>query len=321
MPDREGLISRILAETGHAAWTRTPLPHDASRRRYERLTSGERSRILMDAPPETGEDTRPFLAIGRHLRSIGLSAPALIHAETSTGVLILEDLGHVLFADHLQVWPGEEEMLYLAAADVLAKVQSAPPPDGLLQLTPESAAQMLEPLFDWHVTLDPRNRAAIETEIAAALDRHAGPPDELSLRDFHAENLVWRPRLDGDAKVGLLDFQDAFLAPAAYDLASLLDDARRDVEDETKDAVLTRFAERTGRDRATLDRALAVLSVQRNLRILGIFARLVRRDRKPKYLAFVPRVRAHLCRRLEDPALADLSRLCLPFLESEPDWT
>ncbi|EAR53021.1 hypothetical protein OG2516_11176 [Oceanicola granulosus HTCC2516] len=311
MPDRAGLISRFLAETDHAGWTRTPIAGDASRRRYERLQNGDRSRILMDAAPETGEDTRPFLAIARHLRGRGLAAPDIVHADPEAGLLLLEDLGPSHFADHLRTRPDDEIRLYTAATDVLAELQRHAPPPGLQRLDPTTGAEMLAPLFEWRAA--EADAPAIRAATAAALAR-CRAPEALSLRDFHAENLVWRPERDGTDRVGLLDFQDAFLAPPAYDLASLLDDARRDIAEATREAATRRFAELTGTAHAELTAELATLSVQRNLRILGIFARLIARDGKDRYAAFVPRVEARLAARLVHPALADLRRLVGPWL-------
>ncbi|SLN30588.1 aminoglycoside phosphotransferase family protein [Roseisalinus antarcticus] len=320
MPERPDLVARFLQRTGHGDWLREPLPVDASRRRYERLRRGGISRILMDAPPEAGEDVRPFLRIADHLHSLGLAAPAIHHADAQAGLLILEDLGPDQAAGAIEAAPAAEVPIYEAAAEALAVLQSHPAPEGLARLDPETGAAMLEPLLDWHGDINPAAARAITDETARMLEAHAGAPEVLSLRDFHAENLIWRPERRGLDRVGLLDFQDAFLAPPAYDVASLLDDVRRAVSAPAEAAALQRFVARTGTDPEALAAARAVLSLQRNLRILGIFARLVQRDGKRRYLAFLPRLRHLLARHLDHPAAAGLRPLALPLIEKPPAW-
>lgn len=223
--------------------------------------------------------------------------------------MILEDLGPSDLARWLIERPEDESDLYAAAVEAMHKAQAAPPPEGLASLTPGVGAGMLEPFFDWFAPALPRE--TVRTAMAAALLRLAPGPLVLSLRDFHAENLIWRPDRSGTDRIGLLDFQDAFLAPPEYDLASLLRDARRDVSSGAEAAATERFAALTGRDPAA---AIAALAVQRNLRILGIFARLARRDGKVHYLGLQPRVIGHLRKDLAHPALADLARAVLPTL-------
>lgn len=175
---------------------------------------------------------------------------------------------------------------------------------------------MLAPLFEYYIL---RSSAAQDLGPAMrdALAEHAGPPDSLSLRDYFSENLIWRGHRTGLDRLGILDFQDAFLAPAAYDLASLIRDARRDVGNTAAEAASTRFAEGTGTTRKALDTTVAVLSVQRNLRILGIFARLAIRDGKTRYLPMIPRVRAHVLHDVSHPALAALKGPVVAALTGE----
>jgi len=183
-------------------------------------------------------------------------------------------------------------------------------------LGPAGGAAMLAPFFDW---FDPdAARGPVEAAMRVALAGLSAPV--LSLRDLHAENIVWQPDLAGLARVGLLDFQDAWRAPPAYDLASLLDDPRREVSHRAEAATLERFAALTAADPARTEAERAILSVQRNLRILGIFARLIRRDGKPRYAAFVPRTIRHLHRHLAHPALGDLRPLVAPRLRRTPSW-
>lgn len=316
MTDREALRAAFLRAHAPSRCRVEPLPADASARRYFRLCRADQSLILMDADPRTGEDVRPFVRIARHLRGAGLAAPA-IHAEDSdTGFLLLEDLGPTTAAEHLRQHPGDEAEVYEATAEALAHLQAGPPPEGLATLTGASSAEMLAPLFDWSAS--DLSRGDIMAGMTALVEPL--PARTLSLRDLHAENIVWRPALSGLARVGLLDFQDAWIAPRAYDLASLLDDPRRDVSPEAEAAALARFGVLTGADPEQLAAQRAILSVQRNLRILGIFARLIRRDGKRRYAGFLPRLRGHLDRQSRHPALADLRPLIEPLIDGPPAW-
>lgn len=301
-------VAAFLAASPCAGWRRQPLAGDASARRYERLTAPDgRSAVLMDARAEPAS-VAPFLRIAAHLRGLGLAAPTVL-AE-GEGVLLLEDLGPETLAARLARRPGEAPRLYGAAVDLLLRLQAAPPPAGLAALTPQRLAGMIAPLWEHYLPrTDARLAAGIGEGLQDALERHAPQPSVLSLRDFHAENLIWRPQRKGLDRLGLLDFQDAVLAPPEYDLASLLRDARRDTDAELRAAMTRRFAEGTGRSEAAVAAAAAVLGLARNLRILGIFARLAQERGRTGYLAFVPRLRAHLAGDLAHPALAALAPL------------
>lgn len=298
----------FLAASPAAGWARRPLAGDASGRRYERLSAPDgRTAILMDARSEPAS-VGPFLAVGAHLRSLGLCAPAVL-AE-GPGLLLIEDLG----PSHLAAWlaqrPSAAPLPYGVAVEVLARLQSAPPPAGFAALTPLRAAGMIAPLWEHYAQgADPRLAADLVGRLKDALEEHAPHPSVLALRDFHAENLVWRPEREGTDRIGLLDFQDALLAPPEYDLASLLRDARRDTDEGLRAAMTRRFAELTGRDEARVAAAAAVLGLQRNLRIMGIFARLARERGKAGYLALLPRVWGHVEGDLAHPALRPLGGL------------
>ncbi|HVG47075.1 MAG TPA: phosphotransferase, partial [Rubellimicrobium sp.] len=260
--------------------------------------------ILMDARAEP-TSLAPFLSIAAHLRASGLRAPEIL--AQGEGFLLLEDLGPTHMAAWLARHPGEDSLLYGAAVEVLARVQSAPPPGDLVALTPTRAAGMIAPLFEHYAPgTDPRLAADLTGRLRAALERLAPEATVLSLRDYHAENLVWRPEREGTDRLGLLDFQDAVLAPPEYDLASLLRDARRDTDEQLRASMIRRFADLTGRSEARVAAATAALGLQRNLRILGIFARLARERGKPGYLALLPRVWAHVEGDLAHPALHGL---------------
>ncbi|WP_420857845.1 aminoglycoside phosphotransferase family protein [Marivivens marinus] len=301
---RDAAVAAFLASAGWARDGAEPIPGDASRRRYFRLLRNADSAILMDASPETGEDTHAFHRISDHLVTCGLSAPRILRADHDLGLLLLEDLGPDQVSLHLTARPEDEGPVYAAVTDVLLALQTCPVLADLPRLTPDIAAQMLSPFFDHAAPGAPRSE--VEAEIEHLFSGCIRPAQTLSLRDFHAENLIWRPGRTGLDKVGILDFQDAFIAPGAYDLVSLLRDARRDVGPSTEQQVLDAFAAGTGMDRSTLDQEVAILSVQRNLRIIGIFHRLIFQEAKPRYQDFIPRVVAHIRRDLDHPALHKL---------------
>ena len=306
MPDRRSALQDWLATTAWGRWDRTPLAGDASSRRYDRLrdpVTGATA-ILMDAPPES-EGTARFLDLAAHLRAHGLSAPEILAADRDRGFVLLEDLGHSHMAAWLGAHPEQERALYLAATDVLLHLNRTPPPTDLAPLDPETGASMIAPLWEWFdPSIDPGPLTRAMTD---ALARHAAGQMTLALRDYHAENLIWRPDRTALDRCGLLDFQDAMLAHPAYDLASLLRDARRDVSEQTVQAALAHMIDGLPSDPDTFCAAFAVLSVQRNLRILGIFTRLARRDGKRAYLALIPRVQAHIVRDLAHPACAEIA--------------
>lgn len=308
---RESQRAAFLAASTCAGWHRQPMPADASARHFERLAGpAGATAILMDADPATGERLGPFLAIGRHLAAAGLAAPAILAADEGAGLAIVEDLGPRHFADWLAERPQDSTLLYGAAVDVLARLQTVPLPADLPALSPIRAAAMIAPLFEWYVPEpDARWQAHVTGLLQEALFAHAPVAKTLSLRDFHAENLIWRPDLTATDRVGLIDFQDAVAAPPEYDLASLLRDARRDVDRTLRVTMTDRFAKLTGRPFDAVHTAASVLAVQRNLRILGIFARLAGRDGKRRYLQFIPRVWGLVMDDLEHPALTALGRV------------
>ncbi len=303
MSDRATIVSAVLQGTAWADWDRVAIAGDASARRYFRLSNGMDRVILMDAPPAACPDTARFVQIATLLNNAGLAAPRVLHADIGAGILVLSDLGPTDFATHLRTSPQDEGTVYKAAADVLQDVARITPPPDMHRLTPQIGAEMLAPLGTDYVGGDITN---LQTTLEDALSRHTGPADTLALRDFHAENLIWRSERSGTDRVGLLDFQDAFLAPAGYDLASLLRDARRDVSASTAAAVIDRFVSAAPTDSARLRCQIALLGAQRNLRILGIFAQLSRVQGKRRYLQFMDRVWHHILADLENPALADL---------------
>ncbi|PZT95195.1 MAG: aminoglycoside phosphotransferase [Brevundimonas sp.] len=265
-----------------------------------------------------------FAAVAAHLKRLGLSAPEIPTLDAPNGLAVLEDFGDALFARVIA--DGADEMpLYLAAIEALAVLHAAGDPPELLQgpggdwpmLTyDETALQGGADLFvEWLPRLDDRlsfDDAAIAdwrgawAPIVAAGARGASV---MAHRDYHAENLIWLPERGGAARVGLIDFQDAVRAHPSWDLHSLLQDARRDVSPALEVQALDRyFALRPGLDRAAFMADYAGLAALNQARIIGIFARLIARDGKPRYRAFLPRMWRHLNANLEQPALAPVAR-------------
>ncbi len=314
MSERATLITAFLVQNGWGDAARAPLAGDASNRRYERLrhpTLGDA--VLMDAPPARGEDVRPFVAIAKHLSGLGLSAPQLFAQDANNGFLLLEDLGDALFKRVVQTNPELERPLYEAATDVLLTLHRAPLPKGLLPYDAQVMAELAALAFDWYLAYgaapDPQSRSHFKASFQSLLAQHLEDSPVLIQRDYHAENLLWLPERQGVARVGLLDFQDAMAGHAAYDLVSLLQDARRDVPPAIETAMITRYLDGSDKDRATFDTAYHLLGAQRNLRILGVFARLCLRDGKAHYVDLIPRVWGLLQRDLDHHALAPLARM------------
>lgn len=310
MIDRAALVDRFVAAAGWGAAARHFLAGDASPRRYQRLSLGDRRAVLMDAPPGVAEDTRPFVQIAGHLRGLGLSAPEILAQDHDNGLLLLEDLGDNLHARHLERAPQDEGRLYAAAVDVLAVLQRAPPPADIPAHSHTFMAEAAGMAPRWYaraITGRDHDPAPLVAAMAAALAAHCTAPPVLVLRDYHAENLLWLPERAGVARVGLLDFQMGSRGQPEYDLISLLQDARRDVAPDLLVPMVTRLARATGRDPDAALTAATVLGAQRALRVLGAFARLSLHFGKPGYVRLIPRVWAHLQADLRHPALAGVA--------------
>lgn len=313
MSDRSAALSAFLQRSGWGSADRQHLAGDASDRRYERLRLGAVTAVLMDNPPGGADDPAAFSAMARHLRGLGLSAPATLAEDLQQGFLLLEDLGDDLFARLVAADPAREDELYTAATDTLLHLQSAPPPPGLPNLSAEDWARAAAFALDWYAFAATGARpdpTEFLTTLTKALQAHADGPRILILRDFHAENLIWLPGRAGLARTGLLDFQLGQLGQPGYDLVSLLQDARRDVSPATETAMIARFVDVTSSDPQAFAAHYATLGTQRALRILGIFARLCLVAGKPGYLPLIPRVWGQLQRNLAHPALADLRAVC-----------
>jgi tRNA threonylcarbamoyl adenosine modification protein YjeE len=340
--DRMAATRQFIAESGYSDALRTRMQGDASTRSYERLTLGDKHAILMnsprraDGPPvrdgkpynaiaHLADNVIPFVAMANGLRNCGFSAPVIHHADLDHGLLIIEDLGDAPVVTAEPSTPILE--CYETAVDMLLALHRQRLPD-TLTVAPniehripryDINAYLIEAelLVDWFL---PRLDAPIpdsERDSFRALWREMlqpaiDAPATWVLRDFHSPNLLWLPRRDGIARLGLLDFQDAVMGPAAYDLASLLQDARVDVPEQTELALLGRYVRGRGQTDPDFDprrfiRMYVTLAAQRASKILGIFARLDMRDGKPQYLRHLPRVWGYLQRSLGHPALESLS--------------
>lgn len=278
----------------------SPLAGDASFRRYFRVASKGRSAVLMDAPPPH-EDPKPFLDVADWLASKGFAAPGVHARDLAQGLVLLEDFGDVRMRETVDETPDSETRLYTSAVDLLVELAKHAPGD--IPLYDREVYQREAGLFpEWYcpaVGLDADAegyRAAWDMVLDPVLD---DSHKVTVLRDYHAENLML---VGAEQALGLLDFQDALAGHAAYDLVSLLQDARRDVPERIEADMLRHYRAATGAG-AAFDDAYAVLGAQRNVKILGIFTRLWKRDGKPRYPTLCPRVWRYLERDLAHPAV------------------
>ena len=359
------VIPDFLRAAGWGAASMTPLPGDASARRYVRLAMDGKSALLMIQPPDpdaapagdtetrqgynavarlAGADCKRFAAAADYLRAQGLAAPEIYAAEPNAGLLLIEDFGDRLFTDAL-AGGADERDLYAGAARALARLHRQPAPKtlpgGLPLYSYDSIAMLAETslITEWFLPLA-LERAATSTEQdqhrklwTAALDDLSTARPVFVHRDYHAQNLLWLPERDGVAQVGMIDFQDAVAGSPAYDLISLTEDARRAVSPELAEHTLRHYLAALAEDGARMNEErfaqdMALMAAQRNIKIVGIFARLFKRDGKRRYLSLLRLVWNYLDRDLAHPALADLrgfydrlipvEKRTVPHLEKEP---
>jgi aminoglycoside/choline kinase family phosphotransferase len=334
-------LRQFLEDAGFAEAERRRMPGDASTRSYARLVRDDKSFILMNSPKHPdgpaiyggksysaavhlAEDVKPFVAIAGGLRSKSLSAPEIRHADLDAGLLITEDFGLAGVIEGDPPQPIAER--YETATDMLAALHREQLPEKL----------PLAPHIDYSIPLFDTDAMLIEIGLMPEwylLDRDAPLSNEAReqffamwrelldgkiavaaktwmMRDFHSPNIIWLEQREDIKRVGIIDFQDAVLGPPAYDLVSLLQDARLDVPEQLELALLTRYikarrAADENFDPASFAELYAIMSAQRNTRLLGTFARLNRRDGKPQYLRHQPRIWTYLNRSLAHPILAD----------------
>lgn len=323
---RDQAITRFLADKGYGAARREPLAQDASFRRYLRVVGGPRPAVLMDAPPP--EQVEPFLRIAAHLKGIGLSVPEILAADQSAGLVLEEDLGDDLFGAILT--QANQDELFDAAIDALVAMQLVPPPPGLPDWGADQMRETaLGTLFDWWwpATFGSAAPDAARRDVARALDTMLIPirtgPRCFVHRDWFAGNLLWLPDRTPVRRVGIIDFQGASVGHPAYDLVSLLQDARREIPGALADRALARYLDR----RPDLDpdaflRAYDACAAQRHLRVACQWVRLAVRDNRPNYLAYGPRtwhlLAAALTRPVAAPLNAALDRWIPPAARGNP---
>ncbi len=301
----------FLASCGWEGASLLPLAGDASFRRYFRVVHGERSAVLMDAPPPH-EDPRPFIAVAGWLTAVGLTAPPIIAQDLDKGLLLIGDFGEARLRELADSNPHRQEELYALATDVLIHLHRHAPMAGLRAHGLDQWLEEVNLFTDWYcpaVGLDVDEasfEAAWRETLAPVAADGLGPVTVL--RDYHAENLMLIEDRAGVERFGLLDFQDAVAGHPAYDLASVLEDARRDVPEAIERRMIDRYMHASANGPA-FERAYWALAAQRNTRILGVFTRLWKRDGKPHYRKFQPRMWGLLER--------DLAR---PGLEAVRDW-
>jgi tRNA threonylcarbamoyl adenosine modification protein YjeE len=339
--ERIALLRGFIDEAGLGEAARRRMQGDASTRIFERLTAGNRKAVLMNAPrrpdgppvrdgkpysavAHLAEDVVPYIAIAAGLRRLDLSAPEILHADLDHGLILMEDLGDEPIVSGNP--PAPVEMRYATAIDLLASLHGRnlpmrlPITSALDHRLPryDIGAFLIEAelLLDWYlvnagVAIGEAARAEFVSLWRTALEPAMEAPATWVLRDYHSPNLLWLPGREDIARIGLVDFQDALIGPAAYDVASLLQDARVDVPESMEMNLLGRYVRaRLNRD-SSFDTGgftllYATLAAQRATKILGIFARLQRRDGKPQYLRHMPRLWRYLLRSLAHPALAGL---------------
>jgi tRNA threonylcarbamoyl adenosine modification protein YjeE len=333
-------IQDLLSRAGWSEAARSFIQGDASTRSFERLAKPDgRSAILMisparpDGPPvrygkpysaiaRLAESIKPFLAMDRALRAQGFSAPEIYAEDAETGLALMEDLGSERVVDGRGPIPER----YLEAATLLANLHGrnasdvVPFANGHYRIPAYDLDALLievELLVDWYAphvakaTLSSGTRATFVNLWRQVLVEIALSRPTWTLRDYHSPNLIWLPEREGIARVGLVDFQDCVMGHPAYDLASLLQDARVTVPDDLELKLLGAYARARKQadssfDMAGFARAYAILGAQRATKVLGIFARLDKRDHKPWYHAHMPRVETYLRKSLNHPALANL---------------
>lgn len=283
-------LTAFLASAGWAEAAHVPLAGDMSPRRYVRLIRPEDSAVLMVADtPQTA-----FRSMTAWLRDLGLSAPAIFADGAENGVLLLEDFGDLSVTRRLAGAPGDAPAIYADCTSLLMEIRRATSPD----LASPGAADLVEwtGLIRHYPGVDTSALAPLRDVLCDLLEEALTSGVSVSLRDFHADNLMWLADREGVRRFGLLDYQDAFLTHPCYDLVSLLTDARTEVSPALRDATLDAYLATSGDDPDAFRRAFAAFAVQRNLRILGLFSRAGRR------LDALPRVLGYVRQALEHPA-------------------
>jgi aminoglycoside/choline kinase family phosphotransferase len=300
----------FLDAAGWNTATSEPLSGDASARKYFRLRKGKQTAVLMDAS-QIPETVAPFVRIAQHLQQLGFSAPAILEKNDKNGLLLLEDFGDDLFSRLLEKQT-EPEKLFTLATDVLIALHKHPQavPADLRAYHPEKMLEDIELFLEWH-PISETGKTEFRTVWREILPMAHQVPTSLLLRDYHVANLMLLlPERKGIRQAGLLDFQDAYQGPVTYDLVSLLEDARYDVPEKVKEKMLARYlAQLHKHDRNAFETSMAILAALRHTRVLAIFERLSRHEKKHDYKKLhSPRVERLLHKALRHPTLANVKR-------------
>ena len=297
---------------------------DASFRSYYRIFLGDQKWILMFAPP-SHEDVKPFIRIDNFLVEHGFSAPKIFAVDEVNGFILLEDFGDDTYSKVLareqENLKNRELDLYKNACDSLVELHKIKAPKDLPLYNNALLFREVMFLIDWHLPSQKKEISLAEIsrfkhlwfELFDLLDKEN---QVVVLRDYHADNLMTLPQRQTFKNVGLLDFQDGVIGSKAYDLVSLLEDARRDLNDENRQQLLQYYLEKSGCNKESFLRDYAILSLQRNIKIVGIFSRLSMRDGKHHYLNLVPRVLNFVRLRLDsqNPIFVEMSELLQKFI-------
>lgn len=298
-------IDEFLDQAGWGGAAIEPLAGDASFRRYFRVRDGERRAMLMDAPPPH-EDPGPFLHAADWLTTHGHRAPGIFAEDRARGLVLLEDFGDDRMRDWLDLNPDAEDVTYRKAIDALVSLHHSPP-GPFAPYDMEAYQREAALLPDWFapasgIEVDTRAYVAAWDEVLAPMLERQHPGVTV-LRDYHAENIMLLPA----GEQGLIDFQDALVGHPAYDVVSLLQDARRNVSPELERAMLDHYLAQVDAG-PEFEADYARLGAQRNAKIVGIFTRLWKRDGKARYPTLIPRVWDYLERDLLHPALAPVAQ-------------
>ena len=299
-------VEPFLSRAGWRGAEIAALPGDASFRHYYRVTKPGKSALLMDAPPPN-EEIEPYLRAATWLDANGLRAPHIYAEDAARGLVLIEDFGDVRMREYLDQWPKDERAIYTRAVDTLVELHRLPS-GPFLDYSMSEYKREVRLLTQWYcpaqgLTVDSAGYdKAWEQVLSDILIRQRAAV--CVLRDYHSENIMLLGALH---KQGLLDFQDALNGHAAYDLVSLLQDARRDVSPEIEAQMFNRYVSATGAASEEFLADYARLGAQRNTKIVGIFVRLWRRDGKRRYLDLIPRVWGLLERDLSHAALAPVA--------------
>jgi len=300
----EKKAQHFLAQNKITNYSIVKIAGDASFRSYYRIFLDKKNFILMFAPP-SHERIDHFIAIDKFLYENNFSAPEIIAIDEKEGFILLEDFGDETYGRVLAKNSSQELALYKNACDCLIELHKIAPPSGLETYNHALLFREVMLFVDWYLPhikkteLTLAQKSQFKNLWFDIFDLLSRDSQILVLRDYHADNLMILPERKNYKSVGLLDFQDAVIGSKAYDLVSLLEDARRDVAKKTQDEVLQYYVNKTNIDEKNFVRDYKILSLQRNIKIVGIFARLAIRDSKPHYLNLLPRVVGHIIIRLE----------------------